>query len=310
MKCLSCIHLLVVALACGCFNPAGVAETSSATTGETSTTGTSTGSPGSSIGTPTTGLGTSTSGVTSTGSPTGTGESGSTSTTGLSSQTGTESTSSMTDASGTTDTSCGNGTLENGEVCDDGNTVNDDGCSDTCERDAVFVFVTNQVLEPMALGNADQAGELCTLAAKMGAAVPEVAKDSKWMGWVSFDGSAAVDRLGDSTLPYRHTQQDYAMVAMSAADVVGDNLDASIRFDEHGAMVAEDGVDCGDTSVWTGTNAVGMQAGNTCTNWTSGDINVTGMTGSTQAVDNAWTAKVPCPCSGQRRIYCFEVRDE
>jgi len=174
----------------------------------------------------------------------------------------------------------------------------------------VFVFVTNQVLQPMALGNAADVDKLCTNAAGDGAAVPEVAKSSKWMGWVSFDGSAAVDRLGNSTLPYRHTQPDYAMVAMSAADVVGDNLDASIHFDEHGVMVAEDGVECGDTNVWTGTNAVGMQAGETCMNWMSGDINATGMTGSIHDVDDGWTAVDACPCSVPRRIYCFEVRNE
>jgi MYXO-CTERM domain-containing protein len=30
---------------------------------------------------------------------------------------------------------CGNGTLEDGESCDDGNTVDGDGCSSTCETE-------------------------------------------------------------------------------------------------------------------------------------------------------------------------------
>jgi cysteine-rich repeat protein len=31
---------------------------------------------------------------------------------------------------------CGNGSLEAGEQCDDGNTINGDGCSDTCQIEA------------------------------------------------------------------------------------------------------------------------------------------------------------------------------
>src|SRR5437773_2467584 len=37
----------------------------------------------------------------------------------------------------TTPVTCGNGTVDSGETCDDGNTANGDGCSATCQMEAV-----------------------------------------------------------------------------------------------------------------------------------------------------------------------------
>ena len=49
-----------------------------------------------------------------------------------------------------TDPVCGNGLLETGEECDDGNLINDDGCSAQCEieENETEIYCGNSILEP------------------------------------------------------------------------------------------------------------------------------------------------------------------
>ena len=56
---------------------------------------------------------------------------------------------------------CGNGRVDNGEVCDDGNNVSGDGCSSTCQREALCGDGKREGAEQCDDGNT-QAGDGCS----------------------------------------------------------------------------------------------------------------------------------------------------
>lgn len=56
----------------------------------------------------------------------------------------------------TTSSICGNGIIENGETCDDGNTTNNDGCSATCQLEVISnadIYINEFVADPVTGAN-------------------------------------------------------------------------------------------------------------------------------------------------------------
>lgn len=126
--CAAALALLLVA--CGPSEPGDGSTSDDTTTGDESTSSTSTTSGGStSDGSGSTG---STSGSSTTGEdPTTSSSSGSTSTSSTTGE-GTSSTGVDPTTTGGVDPFCGDGLLDEGEECDDGNDVDDDGCDADC----------------------------------------------------------------------------------------------------------------------------------------------------------------------------------
>ncbi len=56
---------------------------------------------------------------------------------------------------------CGNGALEAGETCDDGNTQNGDGCSATCDTEAIVPPAPVPVPEPVCGNGVKEGAEIC-----------------------------------------------------------------------------------------------------------------------------------------------------
>ena len=82
-------------------------------------------------------------------------------------------------STGPVESVCGNGAVEEGETCDDGNADPDDGCKE-CASDSI-VFISSETYQGFSLGGLYGADQRCrSLAAKAGLLRPET-----FMAWLS-----------------------------------------------------------------------------------------------------------------------------
>lgn len=197
---------------------------------------------------------------------------------------------------------CGNGVVEGGEKCDDGNAINGDGCSDHCERDAAYVFVTSKQFAGD-LGGLAAADMNCEMAAKAGA-LPGI-----YRAWLSDDVTPAISRLKPIDRPYVRT--DGVQVAASFAQIVGpqeQKLSVGIALTEFKQVLKPKQVCDGTDAVWTATNEAGMvlMSAN-CENWQNSESPIDAIGGSLQQTDLNWTRGCGMACNQGARLYCFEV---
>jgi hypothetical protein len=122
-----------------------------------------------------------------------------------------------------------------------------------------------------------------------------LANASKFKAWLSDSTHEAKDRLL-SDGPW--SRIDGFTIANNKADLIDGRLFTSINQDETG--------DYGNPYPWTGTNANGTKATDTCNNWTDGTAGQNGLIGSGALVSGSWTNYTPIACSGTRQLYCFE----
>ena len=197
---------------------------------------------------------------------------------------------------------CGDGVLDEDETCDDGNAVDGDGCSQKCVRDAMFVFVTDQAF-PADLGGLDGADKICQQTAT-GAGL-----SGTYRAWLSNDTLPAVGRITGGLLPY--LRLDGAKVASSKGAIisgVAQKLQVPIRVTEKKDELLKLSACGSEDAVWTGTNAVGAQVmGANCGNWNDVDSPVMAVGGSLQATTGMWTQGCELACNGGARLYCFEI---
>jgi cysteine-rich repeat protein len=315
----------------GCFNPGGSGSTAESTdeTGTTAAATSTSSTPTSSTGTSTSGPGTTgtsevtTSTTTTTDPTTTTGgvEGTTTEETGTTVEPGTTkgettdgTTTSETTASSTemttettattqSDGFCGDGSIGAMEKCDDGNMTDGDGCNATCERDALYVFVTSGQFGG-SLGGLDGADQRCRDAAASISGVPAVADN--FVAWLSTMNMSAYMRLIPSQLPYKRLG-DFATVASGTGAFVDDMvLEAAISYDELGQSLGTE-TQCADEMiwVWTGTNVDGTPATNHCVNWVS--FAMAGQIGLATAATAQWTSGCGAPSCGKlARLYCVE----
>jgi cysteine-rich repeat protein len=116
---------------------------------------------------------------------------------------------------------CGNAVMEDGEWCDDGNTVGGDGCSATCFLELTASFTDsgqrfgNSVSWNVALGDLDLDGDLDAFVTEMPRAPGDLAV-SLWLN----DGSGTFSDSGERFSPTEG-------IAASLGDLDGDgDLDA------------------------------------------------------------------------------------
>lgn len=202
---------------------------------------------------------------------------------------------------------CGDGFVWTGiEECDDGDQANGDSCSSGCMRVAWQVFVTKGQTKQLSLGElmgglaqADDACQASADAAGLGGV---------YKAWLSSDEvplAARFDNLQDATFPVIRTNG--TAVASSMAALLQTGPVAPIDRDEFGMMVLGETVCNADNVVWTGTTpAGGVTPMNTCMNWTA--KNGTGRVGYFKAVGmtGQWTDACSFACGGAARFYCFE----
>jgi hypothetical protein len=173
--------------------------------------------------------------------------------------------------------------------------------SKRCETDGgcwPYVFVTDRSvhgdLDPGDSGRfgPDWGDEICNTDAK------SAGRTGDYHAWLSTkDATASSRQKGVLTRPY--VRGDGRAVALSLAAFTkpiqfAPQSTASGTFLNNG------------TAVWTGTNADGGVAAETCNGFTSVE-GLNGMSGIVNVTDMGWTEKTALPCDSTARIYCFEA---
>lgn len=226
---------------------------------------------------------------------------------GTSSETGASSTADagMTDSHGSgSDTSesstttggkpiCGDGIMDDGEDCDDGNEMIGDGCQ-YCAKDSI-VFVSSESYQGFALGGVFGADQRCrSLAAKAG-----LMRFETFRAWLSTSSDVVVDRL-------RHSRGRYVLVN---GLVVADDWSGLISGTLYNPIIVDEYSQTQDRPVWTGTQPNGEPAlgSEFCGDWDDiSKFDAFGPSGLTASVDSAWTFYVQAPCISEAPIYCVE----
>ena len=203
-----------------------------------------------------------------------------------------------TDESGSSSTGpvgpiCGNGAVEEGETCDDGNATPDDGCKE-CARDLI-VFISSETYQGFNLGGLYGADQRCrSLAAKAGLLRPET-----FRAWLSTPTMSAADRLSHSR--GRYTLVNGLVIANDWASLTSGSLLNTITADENSQSQ--------DTRVWTGTLADGHPAVGSefCGDWDDDSgLLIFGGAGRSLAADSGWSFFDQGGCDAEYRLYCFE----
>ena len=266
--------LIVCTALCGCFNPTGSVFTSSSTgPWGPSTSDTSSGSTG----------------ADSTGMPPG-------STSGLPG-TSTSSTGALATSSTTGAGACGDGHVDDGEECDDGQLA--DGCSSSCKAYRT-VFVTSQVFT-------GDLGGLAGADAKCQAAATAADLPGTYRAWLSSSTESPQDRFVHSSIPYRLLNG--TDVAGNWSDLTDGSLDAGINVSELNGPPGKGIHSCVPNTapiVWTNTSDTGASGGGSyaCSDWS--EIAGSGSTGIAGSLDVTWTSNCIATCGDEAVLYCME----
>ncbi|MDC0666318.1 hypothetical protein [Nannocystis radixulma] len=331
--------VLLVLPAAACFSPSGgpagaTDPTSTTTSTSTSTSPTTSSGPTTSTSTTTpeptsTSEGTSTSTSTTTPvDPTSTTTLDATTTTTTGDETTDPGTSSSSSSTTTTTTmgpvsECGNGVVDFGELCDDGNDIEIDECTSLCkppkcgdgflhvneecdeigdncmgcQRSWMQVFVTSTQTNGD-LDGLDGADKICEQRAA------SAGIQGRFKAWLSTDTQSAANRLQHSTRAYKRL--DGAVVANSWAELADGGLLNEIDIDENGDPAAQM-TGCGACEVWTSSKTNG-DGGYTddCNDWSLSAL-LYGRVGECSLKDARWTdgcGTLMCVLSA--RLYCLE----
>ena len=216
--------------------------------------------------------------------------------------TGTTTKGSTTDTAAEPDP-CGDGDLDDGEACDDGNQADSDGCSATCAFEPVLaIFVSQGKFN----GNA---GPLAGIDAKCQAEASEAMLPGTFIAWLGVDeASAPAARIPDHDLPYVLPGPDRPLVAQGRAGLLGAHLRAVDR-GPGGQQLAPGAGECTtDVLVWTGAKSDGTTHPVNCLGFTNGDMTEFGLAGR-YGDPAAWTDACQYPCASSLPFYCLQQPD-
>lgn len=201
-------------------------------------------------------------------------------------------------ATGTVE-ACGDGQVGPDEECDDGATLDGDGCSLLCKKELRRVFVTSAVFTGEMGGRAG-ADAKCQAAAEA-AVIP-----GKFQAWLSTDQSGPSTDFIKSEVPY--VRIDNVQVAADWNDLIDGQLQAPIVISELGGPPGKGTHDClpQDAIIaWTSTSVAGepLMMGD-CNAWSGKDgLGAAGRVGETGF---PWSFSCTPMCSSEAALYCFE----
>ncbi len=204
-----------------------------------------------------------------------------------------------TTTTGTTAPECGNGIVEDGvipEECDDGNLVDDDGCSSTCARD-LLAFVTSLEYQGGDLGSLSAGDAQCANRAD-DAGLPD---PLKFKAWLSDSTVSARDRL----------VLGRGRIVLVNGLVFAAGWDAVIAGDLQNPLAVTEKSETYEGGVWTGTQFDGAAAvgADHCEDWTNSSPVHLGFWGRSDEISASWTYSDidnPIPCGDDYPIYCFQ----
>lgn len=198
---------------------------------------------------------------------------------------------------GTTGTSeppdtCGDTIVQPDEECDDGNNIQDDGCSNSCHFPR-FVFVTQSAWTGD-LGGVKGADTKCNSEASK-----SVLLDGKtFRAWIS-TGLSSPATTFDHGFNGVYRLVDGTVIALNGWKTLSSGvLTSVIDGDHNGALVV-------DVTPWTATSDDGSFQGEHCSDWTSSLAREDGSVGSLTN-GAGWSLFGTKSCQTERRLYCFE----
>ncbi len=208
---------------------------------------------------------------------------------------------------------CGDGLLfpaDNGgsESCDDQNLDPGDGCDPTCNLEYLLVFVSSTKFEGNLLPALDAKQGLDLADAHCQALAQAASHPGTFKAWLSDDAQGPASRFGLSPSYSGHfVLADGPSLQEGTLLAAGlqDLLDGSLA---HPIDVDENGNSVSSSSVWTNTKPDGTPAGaDHCSKWSSSSGLVKGRIGLTELADSGWTNFDQTQCSNSARIYCFQL---
>jgi hypothetical protein len=166
-----------------------------------------------------------------------------------------------------------------------------------CER---LVFVTKAKFTG-SLGGISGADQKCFEAAK---SIPGY-KGRAFRAWLSDSTANASARIPRGTKTYRRT--DKSVFATSFTDLTDGTVNLP-ALDETGAALTGGTF---DKTVWTATSPAGSVNGDSCNDWTSEAVGLSGVFGDSTATDTSWTEYPGEPiatssCNAEKHLYCIE----
>ena len=189
---------------------------------------------------------------------------------------------------------CGDGYVGPTEECDDGNKNDDEGCNTACARDRV-VFVTSKAY-PGNLSGISGATSACVAAASSGG----LENPSSYLPWLS-DSEMSPSGF------FFHSEGRYVLPDMIT--VVADDWNDLADGELHNPIdMTEYAVLLDGGPVWSNTLPWGDRYTESehCEGWTVNGAEP-GRRGYSLATDEIWTAiEAPNPCSSYAHLYCFE----
>lgn len=215
------------------------------------------------------------------------------------SSTSTSSTSSTTSTATMTGHACGDGTVDEGEECDDMGMADGDGCSHLCLKEFRRVFVTSELFTGD-LNGITGADAACQEAAD------KVGLPGEFRAWLSSVESSPAQNFVKSKVPYQDVKN--TVVAGDWDSLATGNLESSIYLTENGATATSGPHTCMPEEivvVWSNTLAGGTLRSETetCASWTGEGMGAVGRLG---VLDSTWTSACPVPCTTMAPLYCFE----
>jgi cysteine-rich repeat protein len=189
---------------------------------------------------------------------------------------------------------CGDGIVHEGvEECDDGNQVDGDGCFE-CKKQRRVIFVTNAKFEGD-LGGLSGADMKCVTAATAAG----LANAAKFKAWLSDGASWPAMRL-DTQYKGMYVLTDSTPVAEDGwADLTDGELLHPVDRTETKVKI--------DAAPWTNTKADGTAGPSHCNFWTNLQAANQGGIGFTSATDATWTDAMSAnSCAGAFPLYCIE----
>lgn len=194
---------------------------------------------------------------------------------------------------------CGDGQVGPDEECDDGATLDGDGCSLLCKKELRRVFVTSAVFTGEMGGRAG-ADAKCQAAAET-ATIPGI-----FRAWLSADQSGPAVDFTKSEVPY--VRIDNVQVAADWNDLIDGQLKAPIAISELGGPPGKGAHDClpQDAIIaWTSTSVGGepLMMGD-CNAWSGKDgLGAAGRVGETGF---PWSFSCTTTCSSEAALYCVQ----
>jgi len=187
---------------------------------------------------------------------------------------------------------CGDGEVDPGEACDDGNQADDDGCSSTCQRSR-RVFVTAETYAGD-LGGVAGADDRCQTSAD------QAGLSGAFKAWLSSTDESPWARF-DIEYTGAYVRTDGQLVAAGGwPDLTSGALASPIACDQFGAEVLV------SPYVWTATGTDGSPLDLDCLAWSTAQPANYGIAGSSLATDGTWTDADLLPCGALLRLYCIE----